>query len=164
MAAANLQIEWKEGSIDACIIKSLTKYSDERGWLGEFFRNDELPVSLHPAMGYLSLTHPGVSRGPHEHEDQTDLFLFFSGTFKLYLWDARADSSTYGTRQVLEVGASNPTVAIIPPGVVHAYWNVGDTDALVVNCPNRLYAGKGKKEPVDEIRHEDLENSPFIMD
>jgi dTDP-4-dehydrorhamnose 3,5-epimerase len=25
---------------------------------------------------------------------------------------------------------------------------------MVLNFPNRLYAGEGKKEPVDEIRHE----------
>lgn len=157
-------MNWKDDAIASCTVKPLTKYSDERGWLGEFFRHDELPASLHPTMGYLSLTKPGVSRGPHEHEHQTDLFLFFSGTFKLYLWDDRKESPTYGNRQIVEVGEANPAIAIVPPGVVHAYWNVGDTEALVVNCPNKLYAGEGKKEPVDEIRHEEMENSPFIME
>lgn len=155
---------WTDGPIDGCEIKPLNKYADARGWLGEFFRQDELPESLHPVMGYLSLTHPGITRGPHEHREQTDLFLFFSGTFALYLWDDRPDSPTYGRRQILQVGAGNPTIAIIPPGVVHAYRNTGNTDALVVNCPNRLYAGRGKREPVDEIRHEDLPDSPFRMD
>ena len=155
---------WNNAPIDGCIIKSLTRYSDDRGWLGEFFRHDELPKDLHPAMGYLSLTRPGVSRGPHEHVHQTDLFLFFSGRFRLFLWDDRKDSSTYGCRQILDVGETNPTIAIVPPGVVHAYWNVGETDALVINCPNQLYAGEGKKEQVDEIRHEELENSPFVME
>ena len=157
-------MNWNDDAIASCTVKPLKKYSDERGWLGEFFRHDELPATLHPTMGYLSLTKPGVSRGPHEHEHQTDLFLFFSGTFKLYLWDDRKDSPTYGNRQIVEVGEANPTIAIVPPGVVHAYWNVGETEALVVNCPNKLYAGEGKNEPVDEIRHEELENSPFIME
>ncbi len=157
-------MNWNDDAIASCTLQPLKQYSDERGWLGEFFRHDELPANLHPTMGYLSLTKPGVSRGPHEHEAQTDLFLFFSGTFKLYLWDARKDSPTYGNRQVIEVGEANPTIAIVPPGVVHAYWNVGETEALVINCPNQLYAGEGKKEPVDEIRHEELENSPFVME
>ena len=155
---------WKEGDIEACSVKPLKKFSDERGWLGEFFRVDELPDMLHPAMGYLSLTKPGISRGPHEHVAQTDLFLFFSGTFRLYLWDARADSPSYGCRQIIDVGEDNPTIAIVPPGVVHAYWNTGNSKALVINCPNKLYAGEGKKEAVDEIRHEDMEDSPFIME
>lgn len=157
-------MNWKDDAIASCTLQPLKKYSDERGWLGEFFRHDELPANLHPTMGYLSLTKPGVSRGPHEHEAQTDLFLFFSGTFKLYLWDARKTSPTYGNRQVVEVGEKNPMIAIVPPGVVHAYWNVGESEALVVNCPNQLYAGEGKKEPVDEIRHEEIENSPFTME
>jgi dTDP-4-dehydrorhamnose 3,5-epimerase len=43
---------------------------------------------------------------------------------------------------------------IIPPGVVHAYRNVGSGPGWVFNCPNRLYKGPERKEPVDEIRHE----------
>lgn len=157
-------MNWTEGEIDGASVIPLKKFSDDRGWLAEFFRHDELAEHLHPAMGYLSLTHAGISKGPHEHEDQTDLFLFFDGNFRFYLWDARGDSSTYGNRQRLDVGKNRPMVAIVPPGVVHAYTNIGDDDAYIVNCPNRLYAGKNKAEPVDEIRHEDLEDSPFLLD
>ena len=37
---------------------------------------------------------------------------------------------------------------------------------MVVNLPNQLYAGEGKKEKVDEIRweEEDNEASPFKLD
>lgn len=155
---------WKDGEIEGCRIQHLRQFSDERGWLAEFFREDELPKELHPVMGYLSLTHPGVARGPHEHEAQTDLFLFFDGHFRVYLWDARRQSPTSGHRRRLELGASEKAVVIVPPGVVHAYRNIGDTDAFIVNCPNALYAGQDKAEPVDEIRHEDLDDSPFVMD
>ena len=154
---------WTDGPIDGCIISPLKQYADHRGWLAEFFRHDELPSQLHPVMGYISMTLPGIARGPHEHVHQTDLFLFFSGQFKLYLWDSRKDSATSGHRLILTVGAENQVAAIVPPGVVHAYSNVGQTEALVVNCPNQLYAGKGKQEPVDEIRHEDEENSPYLL-
>ena len=53
---------------------------------------------------------------------------------------------------------------IIPAGIAHAYRNVGDVDGIVFNCPNRLYKGPGRKEPVDEIRHEDHRDSPFALD
>lgn len=158
------QIEWQSGAIDGCEIRLLEPFRDERGWLAEFFRRDELPEALHPAMGYLSLTHPGIARGPHEHADQTDLFLFFSGTFRMYLWDARAESPTYGRRMREDLGEARRAAVLIPPGVVHAYLNVGRADAYIVNCPNRLYAGPGKREPVDEIRHEDRADSPFVLD
>ena len=157
-------MDWKEGVIDGCTVTPLKKFSDERGWLGEFFRRDELHKSLHPAMGYLSETKPGITRGPHEHEEQTDLFLFFSGTFRIYMWDDRSDSPTYGQRQRLEAGEEEPATVIIPPGVVHAYRNIGEKPALVINCPNRLYGGVGKREAVDETRHEERDDTPFVMD
>jgi dTDP-4-dehydrorhamnose 3,5-epimerase len=54
-------------------------------------------------------------------------------------------------------------VVTVPPGVVHGYTNVSDEDAWVVNFPNRLYAGAGKREPVDEIRHEEASGHRFPM-
>lgn len=53
---------------------------------------------------------------------------------------------------------------VIPPGVVHAYKNIGSVDGVVMNFPDRLYAGPGRTEPVDEIRHEDDPESPFKID
>ena len=157
-------IHWKEGPIKDCRIDPLQVYGDQRGWLAEVFRHDELSDVLYPVMGYVSLTHAGQTRGPHEHRDQTDLFAFFHGTFRLYLWDARPGSPTYGHRQMTDVGAEQPVRVIVPPGVVHAYRNTGPGDALIVNAPNRLYAGQGKREPVDEIRHEDRDDALFAMD
>jgi dTDP-4-dehydrorhamnose 3,5-epimerase len=34
----------------------------------------------------------------------------------------------------------------------------------VINCPNRLYRGDQKREEIDEIRHEDDADTPFVMD
>ena len=35
---------------------------------------------------------------------------------------------------------------------------------MVLNFPNRLYAGEGKKNPVDEIRHETDPTNIFLME
>jgi dTDP-4-dehydrorhamnose 3,5-epimerase len=159
-----MSIDWKIGIIHDIEIRPLNKRADSRGWLSELFRSDELEPEQFPAMCYVSETLPGVTRGPHEHADQTDFFAFFGpGNLKLYLWDYRPISPTYCYRMVLPVGSSNPTSVIVPPGVVHAYCCVSDIPALVLNAPNRLYAGKGKKETVDEIRHENIDDSPFTI-
>ncbi len=151
--------------IEGVIIKELQAYEDRRGWLIELFRHDELPPVYHPVMGYVSMTRPGVARGPHEHIGQADLFCFVGpSTFRLYLWDNRADSPSHGVKCVLEFGQDRPAMVIIPPGVVHAYRNVGPIDGLVFNAANRLYAGEGRSQPVDEIRHEDDPSSPFKLD
>jgi dTDP-4-dehydrorhamnose 3,5-epimerase len=138
---------------------------DQRGWLAEIYRNDELPSDIHPVMAYISETLPGASRGPHEHASQTDYFAFIGpGDFTLYLWDNRTASPTWGNRLKMNVGLSNKQIVIVPPGVVHAYKNVGSIPGWVINGPNRLYAGAGRQETVDETRHENLPDTPFVLD
>lgn len=156
---------FKNGKIHDVVVRNLGKYIDERGWLAELFREDELPPEHMPVMSYISITLPGIARGPHEHVDQTDCFAFIGpSNFKVYLWDNRAGSPTQGIRQIVYAGEDSPRSVIIPPGVVHAYRNVGIKEGMVVNLPNRLYAGRGKQEPVDEIRHEEKADSPFRLD
>ena len=145
-----------ESLLPGVIIKPLRKFTDSRGWLIELFRDDELPEGFKPVMGYVSLTHPGVARGPHEHRDQTDGFAFLSGKYEVTLWENRAGHEPI--KQVIVAGEENPLFLVVPPGVVHAYRNVGETGATVLNFPNRLYAGWGKTEPVDEIRHEEIDS------
>lgn len=153
------------GTIDGVIVKTLVKHNDDRGWLVETFRCDEVEEMYHPVMGYISMTNTGVARGPHEHADQADNFAFIGpSNFKVYMWDNRKGSRTYMVRQVVVAGEDTPSSIIIPPGVVHAYKNVGGKPGMVVNSPNRLFAGKGRKEPVDEIRHENDPNTIFILD
>jgi len=106
-----------------------------------------------------------VTRGPHEHVDQADLFCFIGpSNFKLRLWDNRPESPTYQAVMTMIVGQDNPQAVVIPKGVVHAYQNIGETDGIVINCPNRLYMGHGRQETIDEIRHEDDPDTIFRMD
>ena len=154
-----------EGAIGGVRVRELKKFTDERGWLMELFRRDELREEFFPVMSYISFTEPGVTRGPHEHAAQADLFCFPGGAnFKLRLWDNRAGSDTYMRVMTLIAGRDNPLAVLVPAGVVHAYRNVGEVPGLVINCPNRLYRGEGRRDPVDEVRHEDDPRSIFSMD
>ena len=153
------------GAINDVVVRPLNKFVDERGWLAELFRHDELAMKFYPMMAYVSQTEPCTTRGPHEHVSQADLFCFLGpSNFKLRLWDNRESSKTYRYVMTLFVGEDNPMTVIIPPGVVHAYRNVGHKPGLVINCPNRLFMGEGKQEEVDEIRYEDDPQSIFRMD
>ncbi len=148
--------------MEGVILKPLPRYTDDRGWLIEVFRNDE--TDFDPAMGYVSLTKPGVIRGPHEHKEQSDCFVFVGpGSFELHLWDRRSGSATEGEHSVTVVGEDNPMMAIVPPGVVHGYKCVSDIPAYSINLPNKLYKGKGKAEEIDEIRWEHDPHSPYII-
>jgi dTDP-4-dehydrorhamnose 3,5-epimerase len=154
-----------EVKISGVLCRKLVVYEDQRGWLAEIFRQDEVAKDLVPAMAYVSVTKPGVGRGPHAHRDQTDMFCFAGpGDFRVTLWDNRPDSLTFQTRQDFLLGESCPGVLIVPPGVVHGYRNVGDKPGWVLNFANRLYRGPGRVEPVDELRFEDDPDSPFKLD
>ena len=153
------------GEISGVVVRELRRFSDNRGWLAELFRCDELDEEYYPAMTYISATLPGVTRGPHEHVDQADLFCFLGpSNFEIRLWDNRSRSSTFGYMMTMTVGADNPKSLLVPKGVVHAYKNIGEVSGIVINCPNRLFSGENKSEPVDEIRHEDEPNTIFRMD
>jgi dTDP-4-dehydrorhamnose 3,5-epimerase len=156
---------FRDGEIKGVVIRKLQRHFDSRGWLTELFRHDELDEEFLPAMAYISSTNPGITRGPHEHWDQADYFCFIGpSNFKLRLWDNRKDSETFGFVMTMVVGQDNPAAVLIPPGVVHGYQNVGDADGIVINCPNRLYGGRARKEEVDEIRHEADGETIFRMD
>lgn len=147
------------------VLRHPTMHRDGRGWLVELFRNDELPSGLWPKMAYVSMTLPGVSRGPHEHAEQSDGFAFLGPSdFRVRLWDTREDSPTRGFRATFVAGESCPTALWVPPGVVHAYRNIGEGPGVVFNAPNRLHGGWNRFEPVDEIRHEDAAPGRFAMD
>ncbi len=148
-------------SLPNVLVVPLKRHEDDRGWLVELFRIDTLPQGFHPEMGYFSMTRPGIARGPHEHRDQTDGFLFFSGSYELHLWENRPGHPE--KHDILKVGEANPVFVTIPPGVVHAYRNVGTSDAFVINIPDKLFAGRNRSEPVDEIRHEEEEGSRFKL-
>lgn len=159
-------MEWTKGQIEGVVIKKLVKHVDERGFLVETFRIDELPEGLQPLMSYVSYTEPNVTRGPHEHKAQTDIFSFIGpGNFMVKLWDNRRDSKTYGNCMKLFAGEDNPLTVVVPPGVVHGYKNVSKTArGMVLNYPDKLFMGWNRSEEVDEIRHEDKEDSEFGME
>src|SRR5712692_997842 len=97
-----------EGEIHDVVVRDLRRISDDRGWLTELFRQDELPDDTQPVMAYISATAPGITRGPHEHLNQADLFGFLGpSNFKLRIWDNRRESPTCGIMMTLLVGEDN---------------------------------------------------------
>lgn len=157
-------MEFKKGEIEGVIIEKLIKFSDNRGFLVETFRVDNLLEDLQPAMSYVSYTKSGIARGPHEHLKQTDIFCFMGpGNFRIRLWDNRKESKTFGCYVEIIGGEDNPIRVIVPPGIVHGYKNISsEVDGMVLNYPDKLYRGWDRKEEVDEIRHEDKEDEFYL--
>jgi dTDP-4-dehydrorhamnose 3,5-epimerase len=146
--------------IEGVIIKKLKKFDDQRGWLAEFYRQDE--TGYRPVMAYISVTNPGQVRGPHEHVNQSDYFVFVGpGNFEVHFWDRREGSPTNGRHETTAAGEIDPCLIIVPPGVVHGYKCISDIPAWGMNLPDKLWRGEGKKEEVDEIRWETDPDSSY---
>jgi dTDP-4-dehydrorhamnose 3,5-epimerase len=143
-------------------VEALPVFNDARGSLHELFRTDEIPAGFKPLMACSSWSHPGVTRGPHQHVGQDDYFTFAGPSdFSVYLWDDRAGSAKAARGWFIKTGAAAPTRIHVPRGVVHAYRNTGKVSGLVVTVTSLLFKGEGRRDPVDEIRHELDPSSPY---
>lgn len=151
--------------IEGVIVKPLSLHEDSRGWLMELYREDQTSNESRPAMAYASMTLPGISRGPHEHVEQTDRFCFYGpSNFLIVLWDNRPSSQSFNHRMKLIAGRNTPSLIVVPNGVVHGYRNIGEECGIILNFPDRLYKGPQRQQDVDEIRHEADPDSPFRLD
>lgn len=143
-------------------VEALPVFKDPRGSLHELFRVDEIPAGFKPLMACSSWSHAGVARGPHQHIGQDDYFTFAGPSdFRVYLWDDRPGAGGPAKGWFINTGEQAPTRIHVPRGVVHAYKNVGQTLGLVVTVTSLLFKGEGRRDPVDEIRHELNPQSPY---
>ena len=143
-------------------VEALPVFKDARGSLHELFRVDEVPAGFKPLMACSSWSHPGVARGPHQHVGQDDYFTFSGpSNFRVYLWDDRPGAAGPAQGWLIQTGEQAPARIHVPRGVVHAYQNVGPTEGLVVTVTSLLFKGEGRRDPVDEIRHELNPYSPY---
>jgi len=145
-----------ESRIQGVKIFELKEHFDPRGSLVEIARSDWLRTTKKIfRMGYVSWTKPGVTRGPHVHEEQTDWFFFLpESNGELGLLDGRYGSRTLGELQTISLNL--PVSVVVPPGVIHWYINLSVCRYLVVvNMIDQLYRGYDCSEPVDEFRFED---------
>ena len=57
-------LKYVDGEIEGVVIRALKFFHDQRGWLIETFRHDELDKDRWPTMMYVSSTLPGVAGPP----------------------------------------------------------------------------------------------------
>jgi dTDP-4-dehydrorhamnose 3,5-epimerase len=87
----------------------------------------------------MATVRPRQIKGWIVHQIQDDRLFVAFGALKIVLYDARLDSPTY--RMITEnvLTERNRGSIRIPRGVFHAVQNIGDVDAVYVNCPTHPY-------------------------
>jgi dTDP-4-dehydrorhamnose 3,5-epimerase len=126
------------GLIEGVVVKSLRVVPDERGWLMEIIRRDD-PFFSGFGQTYLTAIYPGVVKGWHWHRRQTDHFCVVRGMAKVVLYDRRDGSPTQGQINEFFIGEKNPSVVVIPCGVLHGMKGIGPEPALLLNLTTEPY-------------------------
>ena len=129
-------------------IEPFPLWPDDRGYFLEVARMGQGLVASFPATSQVSvaMNYPGVIKAFHYHRLQTDYWVAAAGLLQVALVDMRVNSSTYGAKNTLYIGALRPWQVLIPPGVAHGYKVIGDQAAMLVYITDRTYS------PADEGR------------
>jgi dTDP-4-dehydrorhamnose 3,5-epimerase len=133
--------------IEGVNIKQLKVIADERGRLMEMLRADD---DLYIKFGqvYMTTVYPGVVKAWHYHKKQVDNFVVVKGMMKVVLYDGREGSPTYQEINEFFMGEHNSILLQIPAYVYHGFKCIGESEAIVINCPTEVY---DYQEP-DEFR------------
>lgn len=125
-------------AIEGVAVRPLVRDSDERGSLTELLRSD-WPEFRGFGQALLTVNLPGVIRGWHWHERQTDVIVVVRGTALVPLYDGRPGSPSHGRLMELVVGGEELTAITVPPGVYHGYRTLSQDPAMILNFPDRTY-------------------------
>lgn len=101
-------------------IEKLNVYTDDRGWLVEVLKKEQLKKKEFGQF-FVSTAHPNVVKGNHYHTHKTEWFCVIKGKGKLCLQDVK-------TLEKMEVfmGDENMFTVKILPNVAHGIKNIGN--------------------------------------
>ena len=103
------------------VINKLDIRSDERGWLAEILRKENLNGKKDFGQIFITVAKPGVTKGNHYHKRKEEWFCVIRGRGKLLLKE-----NPSGQYQEVPMGEENMVAVKIPPDVTHAIQNIGD--------------------------------------
>jgi len=117
-------------------------HHDDRGFLGEFFRqdwNDIIPNYV-PKQFLISQSKPGMIRAWHRHlRNQIDLLFVRKGILKICAYDGDTNSKTFGMLVEVVSNSENPELIIIPGHLWHGTKNIGTKTSETLYFINNLY-------------------------
>lgn len=112
--------------------KKLEVHKDERGWLVEILKANELegPVKqLH-----ITSIKKGAVRGNHYHSKRIEWFFIVAGRATLVLENIKNKN-----RKIFNLSPKNPMVVTIYPFIAHAVKNTSKETAYSVSAQNDIF-------------------------
>jgi len=124
--------------IDGASVRDLQVHADEHGYLYEMFRAD-WPEFEKFGQAYLTVTYPGVIKGWHIHDLQSDHFVVLKGMAKIVLYDNRSDSPTRYELMEIAAGEYKPRLIMFPPKIHHGVLALNEQPIWIMNFPDVIY-------------------------
>jgi len=116
-------------------IKDLQKHADQRGWLVEMLKQDEIEAGQTIKQIYVATIQPGCFRGGHYHLKRIEWFFIIGDNVEIHLEDV-------GTKEHKAIFIVNdkPQRITINPNVAHAVINKGNGAAYLFSAQNNIFA------------------------
>ena len=138
-SAVNEMGELKSRPIEGVKFRPTRPVPHEDGHVTEVARASWDILSAPIVQVHVTTTFPGRIRAWGLHQFTTDRLFVVTGLVKIIIFDGRRDSSTYGKLNEFTVSEKNPGLVVIPPNLYHGWKNIGVSDAILINMPDRMY-------------------------
>ncbi|HLC59848.1 MAG TPA: dTDP-4-dehydrorhamnose 3,5-epimerase family protein [Candidatus Nanoarchaeia archaeon] len=114
-------------------IKNLKMYVDNRGWLAEIFRPEDVNNTMN---GQVTITtaHPGIVKANHYHKKMNEWYCVIKGKMHLVLKDMKS-----GEKKEIMLSEDDLKIIKISPGLAHGFRNVGDDMLFVLMYIDRPF-------------------------
>lgn len=106
-------------------IKKLTVKKDDRGWLAEIIRTEDVNSQFGQILVTTAL--PGKTKGNHYHKRKKEWYIVIKGKGLLRL----KDSKTSEIKELI-LDSKDLTLVEMPLNVIHAIKNIGDEELFLL--------------------------------
>ena len=116
-------------------IKKLQIHEDERGWLVELLKANEIEEPIKQI--HIASIKPGHVRGNHYHSKRMEWFFIVAGKAELSLHDIKTKEKI-----CFKLSSKEPKVITIFPNIAHTVKNVGKEMVYLVSAQSDIYNPK----------------------
>jgi dTDP-4-dehydrorhamnose 3,5-epimerase len=125
--------------IEGVIFRPTRPVPHEDGHVTEVARASWEVLRAPVVQVHITTTFPGRVRAWGLHPLGTDRLFVVSGLVKIAVFDGRKTSRTFGALNEFVVSEKNPGLLIVPPNLYHGWKNIGTSEAIIINMPDRMY-------------------------
>ena len=133
-------------------IKNLQIFRDVEGYLFETLRRDDSIFSGDFGQNLVSFVNPGIIKGLHLHNKQTEYTTCISGNIRYVA--IKENLNSLPQIQKIDIGEDNPVLIKTLPGTWHGYAPLNNRQAIILYTMDRPY------DPKDT---DTLERDPYFF-